>query len=160
EYCSVSGSGRYVRGFYIVRVANPAYDPAAEEPEEKSIPLETVAQKVISNAQGGDTHAQAATTAAAADIVAEAENDNTKARPIVSQAEANATTKPADAAEAEKANEATGTSQPNTANPEAIDISLEFPVFCNWAPLVCEAAQKTINMASNMSGWFNDVIQA
>lgn len=134
-------------------VNNPAYDPNAEE-EQKTLPLETVAQKVISNAESGDTNAQVATTAAAADIVAEAEKDDAKARPIASQAEANATTKPADAAEAEKANEATGTSQPNTANPEATDIALEFPVFCSWAPTVCEAAQVVISFPNTLTDWW------
>lgn len=159
EYCSASGSGRYDRGFYITKVANPAYDPAAEEPEEKSIPLETVAQQVISNAAGGDAAAQQATTAAAADIVAEAETDNTKARPIASQAEANAETKPADAAEAEKANEAQGQTKPNEANPEATDISLEFPVFCSWAPTVCEAAQVVISFPQTLTEWWESANQ-
>lgn len=142
----------------VYRVANPAYDPNAER-EEKTIPLETVAQQVISNAES-DTDkraaAQVATTAAAADIVSEAEKDDAKARPIASQAEANATTKPADAAEAEKANEAQGQSKPNEANPEATDISLEFPVFCSWAPTVCEAAQVVISFPNTLTGWYND----
>ena len=127
--------------------------------EEKYLPLPVVAQKVISNAES-DTDkraaAQVATTAAAADIVAEAETDNTKARPIATQAEANAETKPADAAEAEKANEAQGQSKPNEANPEATDISLEFPVFCSWAPTVCEAAQVVISFPNTLTGWYND----
>ena len=127
---------------------------AAPQEEEKSIPLDAVAQQVISNADGGDTAAQSATTAAAADIVAEAENDNTKARPIASQAEANATTKPADAAEAEKANEATGEAKPNTANPEATDLSIEFPIFCNWAPTICEAAQTVISFPQTLTNWW------
>lgn len=138
--------------------ANPAYDPDAKG-EEKSIPLTTVAQKVISNAENGDTQAQAATTAAAADIVAEAETDQSKARPISSQAEANAETKPADEAAAESANEATGTSKPNTADPEAMDLSLEFPVFCNWAPTVCEAAQVVISFPQTLTGWWESANQ-
>lgn len=125
-----------------------------EEPEEKSIPLETVAQQVISNAAGGDTAAQAATTAAAADIVAEAETDNAKARPIASQADANATTKPADAAEAEKANEATGTQTQNPTKPDTTDLKLEFPIFCNWAPTVCEAAQTVISFPQILTNWW------
>lgn len=48
----------------IVSVANPAYDPTAEDDRERSIPLDVVAQQVISNAESGDTHAQVATTAA------------------------------------------------------------------------------------------------
>lgn len=146
------------------RYANPAYDPEAEQPERerKTLPLETVAAQVISNAES-DTDkraaAQAATTAAAADIVAEAEKDDAKARPIASQAEANATTKPADAAEAEKANEAQGEAKPNEANPEATDLSITFPVFCNWAPTVCEAAQVVISFPQTLTEWWESANQ-
>lgn len=142
----------------IQKVANVDYDASAEQ-EQKSIPLTTVAQKVISNAESGNSHAQGATTAAAADIINEAEKDDAKARPIASQAEANATTKPADAAEAEKANEAQGQSKPNEANPEATDISLEFPVFCSWAPTVCEAAQVVISFPQTLTVWWESANQ-
>lgn len=137
------------------RVANPAYDPESESDREKTLPLEVVAQKVISNAASGDSTAQAATTAAAADIINEAEKDNTKARPIANQLDANATTKPADAAEAEKANEAQGEAKPNEANPEATDLSLTFPIFCNWAPTICEAAQTVISFPNTLTDWWN-----
>lgn len=126
----------------------------ANEEEEKYLPLDVVASKVISNANAGDSSAQVATTAAAADIVAEAEKDDAKARPIASQAEANATTKPADAAEAEKANEAQGESKPNEANPQATDLSLTFPIFCNWAPTICEAAQTVISFPQTLTNWW------
>ena len=122
--------------------------------ERKTLPLEVVAQKVISNAEAGDVNAQGATTAAAADIVAEAEKDDAKARPIASQAEANATTKPADAAEAEKANEAQGEAKPNEANPDATDLSITFPIFCNWAPTICEAAQTVISFPQTLTNWW------
>lgn len=144
----------------VQRVANPTYDPNAEsENQPKTLPLETVAQQVISNAEAGDTNAQAATTAAAADIVAEAETDSAKARPIVNQLESSAQTKPADEAAAEKANEAQGQSKPNEANPEAMDLSLEFPVFCGWAPLVCEAAQVVISFPNTLTGWWDTTNQ-
>lgn len=155
----VSGGVTYVRcyhnGVYFDAFVQGAYDSVIEvETEEKYLPLPVVAQKVISNAEGGDAAAQQATTAAAADIVAEAENDNTKARPIASQAEANATTKPADAAEAEKANEAQGEAKPNEANPEATDLSITFPIFCNWAPTICEAAQTVISFPQTLTNWW------
>lgn len=163
-YNGATSYGVKNNGCYIYYGSESAYDyvpysTVEAEREEKYLPLDVVAQKVISNAENGDTNAQAATTAAAADIVAEAETDNTKARPIISQAEANATTKPADAAEAEKANEATGTSQPNTANPEATDIALQFPVFCNWAPIVCEAAQTVISFPQTLTNWWDTANQ-
>ena len=127
--------------------------PLAQD-EEKTLPLDVVAQKVISNAQSGDTNAQAATTAAAADIVAEAEKDNTKARPIAQQLEASSQTKPADEAAAESANTATGTQTQNPAKPETTDLALEFPTFCGWAPLVCEAAQVVISFPQTLTNWW------
>lgn len=135
--------------------------------ERKTLPLPVVAAQVISNAES-DTDkraaAQVATTAAAADIVAEAEKDNTKARPIVNQAEANAETKPADEAAAEKANTGEGTATPQ-ADPVTgeqappIDIALEFPVFCNWAPTICEAAQVVISFPQTLTGWWETANQ-
>lgn len=148
----VSNKGKGI-SFTMAQVNNPAYDPAAEK-EEKYLPLDTVAQKVISNAAAGDAAAQSAVGSAAADIVSEAEKDSAKARPIASQAEANATTKPADAAEAEKANEAQGEAKPNEANPAATDLSLTFPIFCNWAPTICEAAQTVISFPQTLTNWW------
>jgi hypothetical protein len=133
--------------------ANPAYDPSAEK-EEKTIPLETVAQKVISNAESADTQAQVATTAAAADIVSEAEKDNVKARPIAQQLEASSSTKPADEAAAAESNTATGTQTQNPTKPDATDLKLEFPAFCGWAPIVCEAAQKVISFPITLTDWY------
>lgn len=137
---------------------NPAYDPTAEE-EKKTLPLEVVAQKVISNAAGGDAAAQQATTAAAADIVAEAEKDDAKARPIVDQLNKSASTKPADSDAAAQANTATGTQTQNPTKPETTDLALEFPAFCGWAPLVCEAAQIVISFATTLTDWWNTTNQ-
>jgi len=147
------GSGTPVdRKTPIVSVVNPAFDPTAEkERDEKSIPLETVAQKVISNAESGDTSAQAATTAAAADIVAEAEKDNVKARPIVNQLESSAQTSTDETATGEA-------TKPNTADPTAppdvTNISLKFPVFCGWAPTVCQAASVVISFPTLVTEWW------
>lgn len=140
--------GRYV-GIWGNAIPNPAYDPAKDE--KKTIPLETVAQKVISNAAGGDAHAQQAIVAAAQDIINEAETDNTKARPIVNQLEANAETATDETATGEatpKADPVTGEQAP------PLDLSLEFPVFCGWAPIVCEAAQTVITFPNTLTDWW------
>ena len=148
--------------------ANPSYNPDAEQ-EQKTLPLDVVAQQVISNAETSPDEdikvgAQVATTAAAADIVAEAETDNTKARPIANQAEANAETKPADADAAASANTGAATATPQ-ADPVTgdqappTDISLEFPVFCNWAPTICEAAQVVISFPQTLTGWWESANQ-
>ncbi|WP_265937158.1 virulence factor TspB C-terminal domain-related protein, partial [Acinetobacter sp. WCHAc060025] len=133
----------------LVSLPNPAYDPSKDE--EKTLPLDVVANQVISNAEAGDTNAQVATTAAAADIVNDAQNDDAKARPIVNQLEANAETKTEE--------EATGQSKPNTET-GATDLSLTFPVFCGWAPVVCEAAQTVISFPQTLTNWWDRSVNA
>jgi hypothetical protein len=80
-YYMIEPSGLYGT-VYIVDVINS---------EEKTLPLDTVSQKIISNAQSGNTDAQAVTVAAAQDILNEAENNAEKAKPIVQQLENNST---------------------------------------------------------------------
>lgn len=142
-------------GDYIVGTMDAFwFEVTKPQEEEKSIPLETVAAQVISNAAANDVEAQKAVVSAASDIVAEAETDNTKARPIVQQLESSAQTKPADEAAAESANTATGTQTQNPTKPETTDLALEFPAFCGWAPLVCEAAQKVISFPITLTEWW------
>lgn len=127
-----------------------------DELEEKYLPLPTVAQKVISNAASGDAHAQQAIVAAAQDIINEAETDNSKARPIVNQLEANAETATDETAAGEavpKADPVTGEQAP------PLDLSLEFPKFCTWAPTICEAAQVVISFPNTLTGWWDTTNQ-
>ena len=121
------------------------------EKEEKSIPLDTVAQKVISNAAAGDVSAQQAITAAAQDVINEAENDTAKAAPIVQQLEASKSI--------EAENTATGEQTQNPDKPNVTNIKLEFPAFCGWAPLVCEAAQTVISFPRTLTNWWNTANQ-
>lgn len=127
-----------------------AVSPVPEK-EEKSIPLDVVAQQVISNAAAGDVSAQQAITAAAQDVINEAENDSAKATPIVQQLEASKSV--------EAENTATGEQTQNPANPNVTNIKLEFPAFCGWAPLVCEAAQTVISFPITLTSWWNTVNQ-
>ena len=139
----------------VIRVSQ-IIDTSSED-KEKSIPLADVAAQVISNAESNTDKraaAQVATAAAAADIVAEAETDSVKARPIAQQLEASSSTKPADPDVADKAAQAQGSAKPNEANPEATDLALEFPAFCGWAPVVCEAAQVVISFPQTLSDWW------
>lgn len=149
NYCA-SDDGEGMK-FSMTQVANPAYDPTAED-EIKTLPLDAVANQVISNAESGNAAAQAATTAAAADVVNDAQNDSTKARPIVDQLEANAKTE-TDA----NANNATGEAKPNTGT-GATDLSIAFPAFCGWAPLVCEAAQSAISFPKKVQTWWDSAL--
>ena len=135
------GSSIYSGNIYTV--ANPTYDPSAQsENKPKHLPLETAAQKVISNAESGNADAQTVVKAAADTIVAEAETDSTKARPIVQQLE-NTQSIPTDQTAKGEAVPKENTAENPASSPTAStpsDISLDFPVFCNWAPTVCQAA--------------------
>jgi len=68
------------------KIANLIFDPNVK-PEEKTLPLETIAQKVIENAESDNLDAQFAVLAAANNILSEAENDDAKAKPIEDELE-------------------------------------------------------------------------
>lgn len=131
------------------RVANPAYDPNAQQ-EEKKLSLDTIAAKVISNAESETDSdkkagAQEATTAAAEDMLA---NDSATQNNARSQLETNARTQTNEEAQAE-------TKPKDPTAPEAgSDIAIKFPVFCSWAPTVCEAAQKVITFPDTLVSWW------
>lgn len=158
--CSFNQSGSYA-SISVIRTLNPAYDPTVEN-QPKSLPLSTVAQQVISMAQSGNPQAQQAIKAAADTIVAEAETDSTKARPIVSQFEQTSTIETTE----KSTSKSESTTTTNTANPEQsttkTDTATEFPVFCGWAPTICQAAnvviQKPAEWAENIKAAYDDAV--
>lgn len=132
----------------VAKVANPNYDSEAEQ--EKKLGLDTVAAKVISNAETETDSekkaaAQEATTAAAEDMLA---NDSATQNKVREQLETNARTQTSEEAQAE-------TKPKDPTAPEAgSDISIKFPVFCTWAPVVCEAAQIAISFPTKLTEWW------
>lgn len=140
----------------VARVANPNYD--IEQDKEKKLSLDTVAAQVISNAETETDEqkkagAQVATTAAAADIINEAEKDDVKARPIVQQLE-NTQSIPTDQTATGQSTPTDTTGDPATQVPPS-DLTLDFPVFCNWAPTVCLAAQTVISFPQTLINWWD-----
>lgn len=138
-------------GMYLRLVANPNYDPNAE-PQQRYLPYSAVADELIGQAEGGDTRAGGYVGEA---IDAEVAKGGATAQDVANQFDANAQTQTA-----EGANDATGTAEPNTANPEATDITLEFPAFCGWAPQVCEAANVVINFPTRLQNWWDTATNA
>lgn len=156
---SSTGSLGYVT--ILSSVVNPAYDPqAVPEDKSKSLPLEVVAAQVISNAEGNTdkkSGAQVATMAAAADVVAEADTDETKARPIVDQLNNSSSIPTTEAGTAAgtitgtKTDPVTGETVPDA---KPFDMTLTFPVFCSWAPTVCKAAETVISFPQTLTDWW------
>ncbi|EXD37563.1 neisseria meningitidis TspB family protein [Acinetobacter sp. 479375] len=162
---NIWGERKDVTDGWSSRRLNPAYNPPADNGENenrtKHLPLETVAQQVISNAAAGNAAAQQAVKAAADTIVAEAETDVTKARPIINQLEASQSiptdqTATGETVPKEETGENTGT------DTKGSDISLDFPIFCNWAPTVCQAAnvviQKPAEWEDSIKAAYDDAV--
>ncbi|MDF2416520.1 hypothetical protein GWP85_03190 [Acinetobacter beijerinckii] len=120
--------------------------PYEDDTEEKSIPLETVATQVISNAESGNENAKGATRTAALDSLSNDESTQSNAR---SQLETNARTQTSEEAQAET------TPKDPTAPELGSDIAIKFPVFCSWAPTLCEAAQKVITFPNTLVNWWD-----
>lgn len=72
-------------GSIVIKKSNPLYDPN-REPEKQTLPLEVVAEQVISNADAGSLDAQVATNIAVSNIL----NDVEQAEPVVQDLENNA----------------------------------------------------------------------
>ena len=84
--CYLYNKDDQLKNLYTLEyVVNPNYDPN----QERTLPLETVAQKVIENAENNNLDAQFAILAAANNILSEAENDEAKAKPIEDELEEN-----------------------------------------------------------------------
>lgn len=129
-------------GSAVLLTVNNGID-ANPQDQKISVPLSNFTSRVIDNAKTGEPKAQAAIIQAATDILAEAETDSTKARPITNQLEQSAETKPADAVDALKQN--TGTAKTTNPDGSVAESEFEMPVACTWMPIVCEAASLVIN---------------
>lgn len=128
----------------------------AEEGEEKTLPLTVVAQKVIDNAESSTNNdhkvgAQVATTTAVQDMLA---NDAATQSDVQNQLDANEKTQTSEEAAAE------ATPKDPAAPDAGTNIKITFPVFCGWAPLVCEAAQSAIKFPTTVTNWWNTATQA
>lgn len=134
---------------------NPYYDPNAQN-QDKTVSLDTIAARVISNAETSTNNdhkvgAQVATTAAAQDMLA---NDAATKSDVETQLNTNAKTQTSEEAAAEA-------TPKDPAAPEAgTNIKITFPVFCSWAPVVCEAAQSAIKFPTTVENWWNTATQA
>lgn len=137
----------------VERVARVEPPPAQEE---KYLPLPVVAQKVIDIAESSNNNdhkvgAQVATTTAAQDMLA---NDAATQADVETQLNANAKTQTSEEAAAES------TPKDPSAPDAGTNIKITFPVFCTWAPVVCEAAQSAIKFPTTVQNWWNTATQA
>ncbi|WP_151738131.1 virulence factor TspB C-terminal domain-related protein [Acinetobacter junii] len=146
---------------YVYYGSESAYDyvptfATQVQSDQKILPLDVVASQVISNAESETDEqkkagAQTATTTAAQDMLA---NDAATQTNVQNQLETNARTQTQEEAQGE-------TKPADPANPSSGNtIKLNFPVFCSWAPVVCEAAQVAISFPQTVTNWWTTATAA
>lgn len=155
--CNWFDSERNIIGYSpnVLTIDNPN-----ESSELKTVPLTTLGSQVIDQAQEeirtGNPAVPIATPvtqAAAAAVVGEAATDDVQARPIVTELDKSAAI-PTDQT-------AVGEIAPPTTNPDTGEvnpgsISLDFPVFCSWAPSMCVLADKVQEAITDAREWVKE----
>ena len=143
-------------------VANPNYDAeaASQENQSKTIPLVNLGSQVINQAQEevrtGNPAVPIATPvtqAAATAVIGEAATDEAQARPIAAELDKSAAIPTDQTAVGEIA---PPTTNPDTGEVKPGSISLDFPVFCSWAPSLCVMADKVQQAISDVATEYAD----
>ncbi|MGK8804313.1 virulence factor TspB C-terminal domain-related protein [Acinetobacter seifertii] len=119
---------------------------------ESYVGFDTVAAKVISNAEAENADAKVYVS-----TVADTSLDKDETKQIVP---AQTITDQLNSTQSISTSEtATGTATTSTptdpnAPPTKTDMNLKFPVFCGWAPTVCQAAQAAIEFPKTAADWW------
>lgn len=155
-YCFHSGTSGSTWHGYISKVLNPSYDSSKEE-ERKSVPLVNLGSQVLDKAEEelrtGNPAVPIATPvtqAAATAVVGEAATDETQARPITAELDKSAAIPTTETAVGEIA---PPTTNPDTGEVKPGSISLDFPVFCSWAPSMCVLSDKVQQAITDATEW-------
>ncbi|MFK7253727.1 virulence factor TspB C-terminal domain-related protein [Acinetobacter baumannii] len=133
---------------------NPAYDPNAnQQQQEKYLPYDAVASQIISDAVVNKADGKAYVSSVADTALEDEERQIVPASDVTqqlnnSQAIPTNGTGTGTATPTTGTGTGTGTGDP-TSQPQPYDITINFPIFCNWAPTVCQAAQAGINYVAS-----------
>lgn len=111
---------------------------AKTQTEERTLSLNEVATRIKSNAASGDATAQQAVADSAEDTIT---NDPSARQEVEDQLDQNSS------------NDTQEEPEPN--DPDKPNQGVKLPKFCSWAPIVCEAAQVTINLPKTLTKWWD-----
>lgn len=152
----------------VFKISNPQYNPSVPVPENvpindregKPLTLVSLGQMVIDQAETevktGNPAVPIATPvtqAAASAVVGEAATDETQARPIAAELDKTAAIPTTETAVGEIA---PPTTNPDTGEVKPGSISLDFPVFCSWAPSMCVLADKAQQAITDAREWVKE----
>ncbi|AQV17659.1 hypothetical protein BMU11_18805 (plasmid) [Acinetobacter pittii] len=138
----------------MTKVANPAYDPNAQpNREEKYLPYDAVASQLISDAAAEKAEGKAYVSSVADTALADEQNQLVPATDVINQLN-NSQAIPTNNTATGTSTPTTGTGDPTAPTAPPSDITLNFPVFCDWAPTVCSAAQTVISFPQTLTTWW------
>ncbi|EHU1480983.1 virulence factor TspB C-terminal domain-related protein [Acinetobacter baumannii] len=137
------------------RVLNPAYNPSAPNPntQEKYLPYDAVASQIISDAVANKADGKAYVSSVA-DTALEDEQRQIVPATDVTQQLNNSQAIPTSNTAQGQAVPQTNPDDPTAPKAPPTDITLNFPVFCEWAPTVCQAAQAAIDFPKTVADYW------
>lgn len=118
---------------------------AKTQTEERTLSLNEVATRIKSNAASGDATSQQAVADSADDTIT---NDPSARQEVQNQLERNAKSDTQEEAE------------PDPSDPDSKNQGVKLPKFCSWAPVVCEAAQATLDYFNLVKDWYHTALAA
>ncbi|MGU2820768.1 virulence factor TspB C-terminal domain-related protein [Acinetobacter baumannii] len=144
--CYISSTTTSFNGVsYVSRVVNPAYDPNAQpNREEKYLPYDAVASQVISDAVANKADGKAYVSSVADTALEDEQRQIVPATDITQQLNNSQAIPTSNTAQGQAAPQA-NPNDPTAPKAPPTDITINFPVFCDWAPSVCQAANAAIN---------------
>lgn len=137
--------------FSVSALSNPAYSP---ENNKKTLPYEAVGSQIISDANANNSDAKAYVSSVADTALEQDEQKQlVAAQDIINQFEFNKSIPTINTAQG------TATPQADPNDPTApkappTDISINFPIFCDWAPTVCVAAQAAVDFPKTVADYW------
>ncbi|TGU85479.1 virulence factor TspB C-terminal domain-related protein [Acinetobacter pittii] len=144
----------------LSKIINPAYNPNAQpQKEEKYLPYDAVAAQILNDAVAEKAEGKAYVSSVADTALEGEQNQLVPATDVINQlnnSQAIPTNNTATGSVTPTTGEGAGTGDP-TAQPQPSDITLNFPVFCDWAPSVCAAAQAAIDFPAKVDKWIDKI---
>ncbi|EHU2405803.1 hypothetical protein AXE41_RS19110 [Acinetobacter baumannii] len=152
-----------VSNSYVVSASiNPKYDPnappAPDTSQTKRLGYDAVASQIMSDAMAEKPEGKAFVSTVADTALEEDEQKQIVPATDVIQQLTQSQAIPTTGTGTGTAVPAPTTGDPTTGDPATgtppYDIKLNFPVFCDWAPVVCQAAQVAINFPGTVAGYW------
>ncbi|MDC4031635.1 virulence factor TspB C-terminal domain-related protein [Acinetobacter baumannii] len=127
------------------RVLNPAYNPSAQpNKEEKYLPYDSVAAQIMSDAVANKADGKAYVSSVADTALEDEQRQIVPATDVTQQLNNSQAIPTSNTAQGQAVPQA-NPNDPTAPKAPPTDITINFPVFCDWAPSVCQAANAAIN---------------